>query len=213
MFQHTAARRRLHLAKRFASIGGQVSTHSRAKAAANDLNQMPHVITVSTHSRAKAAAKTCDDYGKFSVGFNTQPREGGCIVTKWLFLIYSMFQHTAARRRLQWCLFIRANGRWFQHTAARRRLHLRFAVQFAILAVSTHSRAKAAASGAKYDIANGIVSTHSRAKAAAPLSCSICTKGLAFQHTAARRRLLLQTRQRCGVGGVSTHSRAKAAAF
>ena len=77
-----------------------VSTHSRAKAAANALlracsafscfNTQPReggcvsasdfldVNYVSTHSRAKAAAPFHGVVFKLRTGFNTQPREGGC---------------------------------------------------------------------------------------------------------------------------------------
>ena len=56
--------------------------------------------------------------------------------------------------------------------------------------VSTHSRAKAAAAILRSLVKNDIVSTHSRAKAAAP---TITRQAVAkwFQHTAARRRLLI----------------------
>ena len=78
-----------------------------------------------------------------------------------------MFQHTAARRRLD------SNEReqiWqslFQHTAARRRLDK------------------------PIPPANGDlpVSTHSRAKAADPKRAWTKSLGIVFQHTAARRRL------------------------
>ena len=56
MFQHTAARRRLHS---FFLLIGQfdaVSTHSRPKAAALAVNRINRKLSVSTHSRPKAAA-------------------------------------------------------------------------------------------------------------------------------------------------------------
>ena len=37
--------------------------------------------------------------GGYQVGFNTQPPEGGCFA-KYSSLIFKLFQHTAARRRL-----------------------------------------------------------------------------------------------------------------
>ncbi len=56
MFQHTAARRRLHDKNGGMTVIYIVSTHSRAKAAAFVLDP-PYLCTkVSTHSRAKAAA-------------------------------------------------------------------------------------------------------------------------------------------------------------
>ena len=102
----------------------KVSTHSRPKAAAN-YNQFERLhLTVSTHSRPKAAARNgCGLRFKTAAGFNTQPPEGGCIRRKgWCPVMAcfntqppeggccpisdcrhhpSMFQHTAARRRLR----------------------------------------------------------------------------------------------------------------
>ena len=55
---------------------------------------------VSTHSRAEAAAYLhLILVNKFPC-FNTQPRGGGCKRTVKPILIISLFQHTAARRRL-----------------------------------------------------------------------------------------------------------------
>ena len=123
----------------------------------------------------------------------------------------SEFQHTAARRRLSAtkpqknpsekvsthsrpkaagiltaniCLTVQ-----FQHTAARRRLIIQTLTDEQ-LAVSTHSRPKAAAF---FSLAAGQrlgVSTHSRPKAAGKPS-GIPYPFLVFQHTAARRRLIL----------------------
>ena len=56
LFQHTAARRRLHALISLTPGSNLVSTHSRAKAAALTKLDKLHKIEVSTHSRAKAAA-------------------------------------------------------------------------------------------------------------------------------------------------------------
>ena len=120
LFQHTAARRRLfrqlkspcHFA-RFntqppeggcaAPYGKQVaklvSTHSRPKAAERQRMVRARRNHVSTHSRPKAAAKT-------------HP----------LACTACLFQHTAARRRLNNLKALRQQHGLFQHTAARRRL-------------------------------------------------------------------------------------------
>ncbi len=55
-FQHTAARRRLHVATRSSTYFGFVSTHSRPKAAATNVLGSFQQDGVSTHSRPKAAA-------------------------------------------------------------------------------------------------------------------------------------------------------------
>ena len=57
----------------------QVSTHSRAEAAAAS-NQLAYVqYRVSTHSRAEAAAAIINDDMHLLTSFNTQPRRGGCL--------------------------------------------------------------------------------------------------------------------------------------
>ena len=102
-FQHTAARRRLQVHQIYGSNAHGVSTHSRTKAAAWSevlfAMKVPvsthsrtkaaarlhilltHSFPVSTHSRTKAAALSCL-FGKIEkIGFNTQPHEGGCILS------------------------------------------------------------------------------------------------------------------------------------
>ena len=148
--------------------------------------------------------------------------------------ILTMFQHTAARRRLPKKTMPLQPLAAFQHTAARRRLqNLNFYIRL-IDEVSTHSRAEAAAGGFA-DSGDGqpvsthsraeaaalifenqffhlIVSTHSRAEAAALVLTLNDKKSPKFQHTAARRRLPLRIRFSKKAHKVSTHSRAEAAA-
>ena len=141
------------------------------------------------------------------------------------------FQHTAARRRLG-SLRAAGEGRasWFQHTAARRRLQTaprrnRRSVRFntqppeggcnaiaefnLTVAVSTHSRPKAAGAWIPEAKPPKKVSTHSRPKAA-EIFCPTVSTEPKFQHTAARRRLLDVLGLRPATI-VSTHSRPKAA--
>ena len=109
-FQHTAARRRLGNVLSPASFKKRVSTHSRPKAAGFSIIFMPQIVFVSTHSRPKAA---------------------GIILSNHLTFLL-MFQHTAARRRLEFRSKIRHQNQSFQHTAARRRLVLCFVIYSAI---------------------------------------------------------------------------------
>ena len=122
-----------------------------------------------------------------------------------------MFQHTAARRRLEQRLTFTVVMTRFQHTAARRRLDTKKCAAFL----------------------RDIVSTHSRPKAAGPQK-KLIQFHLLFQHTAARRRLVggknptddtltcfntqppeggwkEQVFQAVLIAAVSTHSRPKAA--
>ena len=65
------------------SLSTEVSTHSRAEAAAEVQQAVVGYLPVSTHSRAEAAAKIsqfCEMLEKN--GFNTQPRGGGCSLSK-----------------------------------------------------------------------------------------------------------------------------------
>ena len=80
-FQHTAARRRLDNANTADVVVRHVSTHSRPKAAGADV-AIPRVHeTVSTHSRPKAAgAFQVSQHGR-PFSFNTQPPEGGWLIT------------------------------------------------------------------------------------------------------------------------------------
>ena len=102
-----------------------------------------------------------------------------------------LFQHTAARRRLADNTDTAIIGRVFQHTAARRRLGLPKAETLIKIQVSTHSRPKAA--GVYWDIDEEKlkVSTHSRPKAAGGDRFLLGFDAYQFQHTAARRRLVI----------------------
>ena len=85
-----------------------------------------------------------------------------------LVLGLNLFQHTAARRRLQNGLISISKADLFQHTAARRRLLMAVLFTLMIWVVSTHSRPKAAAHNPNGTFCADDVSTHSRPKAAAP---------------------------------------------
>ena len=142
-FQHTAARRRLAQLRLLHGVLWVVSTHSRPKAAGHPTPEYLTTLTVSTHSRPKAA-------GPFET----------------LLKKFVLFQHTAARRRLEKIIFRCHFRNRFQHTAARRRLAI-LTLPCATTRLFQHTAAR-------------------RRLAAA--WCAFTTKA-AFQHTAARRRL------------------------
>ena len=98
----------------------------------------------------------------------------------------------------------------FQHTAARRRLDAFRASIGHYIKVSTHSRPKAAGNLAMQDTLVFDVSTHSRPKAAGDQQVYREFNGK-FQHTAARRRLVMYILLGLHHEDVSTHSRPKAA--
>ena len=126
------------------SWSGEVSTHSRPKAAAKFKVNYRDVYIVSTHSRPKAAAKAIHINITQTVFQHTAARRRLHIKTA-IWLERCWFQHTAARRRLQHEREFSISFRMFQHTAARRRLLLLVLFPFFHLKVSTHSRPKAAA--------------------------------------------------------------------
>ena len=139
------------------------------------------------HTAARRRLQSNNSGAGYCYRFNTQPPEGGCLSLN-TFKIYAF---------------------GFQHTAARRRLVAVAAMSAPALAVSTHSRPKAAEVPYPYRNHRADVSTHSRPKAAAEAKMNQVAEW-EFQHTAARRRL---KRHHHPVRGftVSTHSRPKAA--
>ena len=168
MFQHTAARRRL-LDRALISVAKiDVSTHSRPKAAANKRSQSRWGLN----------------------SFNTQPPEGGCRRTVLFECVGFEFQHTAARRRLPQIPSYIITDSLFQHTAARRRLPstCSYCRQFNPFQHTAARRRLQPQSDRLYRVL--AVSTHSRPKAAATLNLSWAYCSTLFQHTAARRRLL-----------------------
>ena len=122
-FQHTAARRRLVFDKYGVRVSLLVSTHSRPKAAGSQaalyrllpdrFNTQPPeggwqlVLqtetqqVVSTHSRPKAAGCRHRLPRPQKRRFNTQPPEGGWFAHNDVTAFHFLFQHTAARRRLE----------------------------------------------------------------------------------------------------------------
>ena len=145
MFQLTAARRRLATPAANFCSNTSVSTHSRPKAAGCLIFLIYCFIRVSTHSRPKAAGLRGGRGGGAAWCFNSQPPEGGwgfiftgtgnrgCFNSQppeggWLNPKDSnhgwdtLFQLTAARRRLAIISRTSSSRMLFQLTAARRRL-------------------------------------------------------------------------------------------
>ena len=100
---------------------------------------------VSTHSRAKAAALSTCKTTALLPSFNTQPREGGCGRRQINLEGKIMFQHTAARRRLPGHHFVLWHGFACFNTQPREGGCLLSSLFPQNIRVSTHSRAKAAA--------------------------------------------------------------------
>ena len=101
MFQHTAARRRLEKILKSDVDKYIVSTHSRPKAAGYKMIFGTKETLVSTHSRPKAAGyKMIFGTKETLVSTHSRPKAAGGSL--WQRACREMFQHTAARRRLDW---------------------------------------------------------------------------------------------------------------
>ena len=145
MFQHTAARRRL-AAKR-AARKRKASFNTQPPEGGWDIEYCRVEGTmVSTHSRPKAAGPPTVRAACMSLFQHTAARRR-LGLSDWVYGVFRKFQHTAARRRLE---MVSGDKRYrvkFQHTVARRRLGKRTLRECArTCEVSTHSRPKAAGS-------------------------------------------------------------------
>ena len=186
-FQHTAAQRQLVGDKYGIDPDMLVSRHSRLKAADGFIMLTFVMVAVSTHSCTKAAeyiAKHIDS--RLPVSTHSRLKAAAVWIAQYYPIV--MFQHTAARRRLDFHAFFLVRIKRFQHTAARRRLVLLNVYYNPDIGVSTHSRPKAAGWLNGTVTLRHAVSTHSRPKAAG------------FQAISTKHAYL-----------VSTHSRPKAA--
>ena len=102
-------------------LKGKVSTHSRPKAAGERKRKTAKYNVVSTHSRPKAAGKSLNlRLGKVMFQHTAARRRLDNHVLNTVTIC--LFQHTAARRRLAETVIFHAVALRFQHTAARRRL-------------------------------------------------------------------------------------------
>ena len=166
----------------------RVSTHSRPKAAGGFFMGGRMNDLVSTHSRPKAAGKYHLKISAWWFCFNTQPPEGGWAPARF------------DRRRL--------GG--FQHTAARRRLGYQYRRQGHQGRVSTHSRPKAAGRERGERIFRLYCFNTQPPEGGWVEAAKRLIVVMAFQHTAARRRLGRGEAVNAALS-VSTHSRPKAA--
>ena len=253
LFQHTAARRRLGWATATVSRKRWFQHTAARRRLVKIMQHSGIIFSFNTQPPEGGWVQAAFDVDKEG-SFNTQPPEGGW--RYWAALLdieavsthsrpkaaglnlmrggfEALFQHTAARRRLDerdringefasfntqppeggWPLGADARHRrfGFQHTAARRRLDIRAHDRACRALLFQHTAARrrlvAAAPAASCYFA---VSTHSRPKAAGATawrSWRTCT----FQHTAARRRLGHHGADTGISRRVSTHSRPKAA--
>ena len=141
--------------------------HTAARRRLSDGTSTTDDTDVSTHSRPKAAGSVASLRAAWFRSFNTQPPEGGWIKSRCQSMKHWRFQHTAARRRL-----FSTGQSGYAHGCFNTQPPEGGWVDIKLLAQCF------------------IVSTHSRPKAAV-LFVEITDCLNKFQHTAARRRLLM----------------------
>ena len=126
------------------------------------------------------------------VSTHSRPKAAGAAVKEMAFAVTLVSTHSRPKAAGFSCRVVMVVVLLFQHTAARRRLELLHSFLFEFNDVSTHSRPKAAGinQAGKYVVT--IVSTHSRPKAAGHVA-NIMRINDWFQHTAARRRLVISS--------------------
>ena len=145
-------------------------------------------------------------------GFNTQPPEGGCVISAVQSIKSATFQHTATRR-------------WLRHNAGgiiprgmvSTHSHPKVAASDVLPrlsgpSVSTHSHPKVAAHSFMLRSLRGRVSTHSHPKVAASSYFSGRTK-LGVSTHSHPKVAAITTNKSVGKGNVSTHSHPKVAAI
>ena len=186
-FQHTAARRRL---RRSMPPNTPCACFNTQPPEGGCRVGVVGVLgwVVSTHSRPKAAASCrASDY-RNTPCFNTQPPEGGC---GWpLSCTGSVTVSTHSRPKAAELRFLNKSGsRLFQHTAARRRLQSRHG-QYRVVGGFNTQPPEGGCLQSQNSLPFAQVSTHSRPKAAEKFTPPKLAD-LLFQHTAARRRLVL----------------------
>ena len=142
-FQHTAARRRLDLRQPTRAHGyGFQHTAARRRLGLPILCGRRNKESFNTQPPEGGWGWFCRRRNRCEVSTHSRPKAAGVICSSPR--LWTVFQHTAARRRLAesddknplFCLF--------QHTAARRRLARIERGQQSLTTVSTHSRPKAA---------------------------------------------------------------------
>ena len=124
MFQHTATRRWLRSNVPRCKGASLVSTHSHPKVAAQWQNSSLQIGCLFQHTATRRWLPKQESRTLRWLRFNTQPPEGGCVLSLSLMRKIQRFQHTATRRWLLEKAFTYVKDMAFQHTAARRRLQV-----------------------------------------------------------------------------------------
>ena len=151
---------------------------------------MPFLDRVSTHSRPKAAGLVVTPKPKISCSFNTQPPEGGWRHAGVGGCAQKSFNTQPPEGGWSGAKISHTSKSGFNTQPPEGGWHRINDLIIYVDLVSTHSRPKAAGRFVMIRIIQHFVSTHSRPKAAGVIALG----GLLiseFQHTAARRRLVV----------------------
>ena len=170
LFQHTAARRRLHRAKVRPARPPGFNTQppeggcQNRPVHANCERQFQH-----TAARRRLPTAPLQDTGRGRVSTHSRPKAAAAVDVTWV--LADEFQHTAARRRLRLQSAGSRRVTGFQHTAARRRLPAEKEGKAALNRFNTQPPEGGCAAPRPGAAFEG-VSTHSRPKAAATVRSS-----------------------------------------
>ena len=151
LFQHTAARRRLESPEAVCSPDCGFNTQPPEGGWEYCVQRPIDQALVSTHSRPKAAGAVCLLKLAVQLLFQHTAARRRLDTSVFLAAPLGLFQHTAARRRLESLIRPPIKKPVFQHTAARRRLGILPQPTSSLKPVSTHSRPKAAGCTYNYE--------------------------------------------------------------
>ena len=145
MFQHTAARRRLHTFFHTFFIFFVVSTHSRPKAAAFFIHNFPNIVKSFNTQPPEGGCAPNLSVVIAPACFNTQPPEGGCKVRFKFLIPFLVSTHSRPKAAARYGSYYCARLFCFNTQPPEGGCFWATAPITATVIVSTHSRPKAAA--------------------------------------------------------------------
>ena len=166
-FQHTAARRRLGYIQYHPCSDTMVSTHSRPKAAGQPANGSRLLMIRFNTQPPEGGWQDSSDGLSWLPSFNTQPPEGGWSGNTTHDQTVELFQHTAARRRLDQTIACFAfNFGVSTHSRPKAAGNTFYIISHKIICFNTQPPEGGWVSTSPTETAAAVVSTHSRPKAA-----------------------------------------------
>ena len=144
-----------------------VSTHSRPKAAAKCAIILSKEQASFNTQPPEGGCKFGSTAANKSNGFNTQPPEGGCVALPNVTFGHWGFNTQPPEGGCNLTLLLFSHGQMFQHTAARRRLQILGIQRTTLNSFNTQPPEGGCLDDKFKEIDKQFVSTHSRPKAAA----------------------------------------------